>query len=80
MSRIANPESILFRQNKASGLAAKKGHKLGNWESVPGRESMLVAKCKNKECQATASVNIEFNGTYVGPVAFLAQCPYRGKP
>ena len=80
MPRIANPETILYRQNKAGGLAQLKGHKLGLWEQVPDRENMLVARCKNKECQATASVNTEFNGTYVGPIAFLAQCPYRGKP
>lgn len=80
MPRIADPETILFRQNKAKGLAEEKGHKLGLWKEVPGRENLLMATCTHKECQVTVSLSSEFNGTYVGPIAFSAQCPYRGKP
>jgi hypothetical protein len=80
MSRQANPETILYRQNRAVTLAGQNKHKLGKWQPVPGRENLLAATCSKPNCKASVSVNTEFGGTYAGPSAFSAQCPYLGKP
>lgn len=76
----ASVEMIRARQRGATERAAHKGHTIGTWESVSGSDPHLVGKCTNRGCQASLVLSTAFNGTYEGPIAFSAQCPYRGKP
>ena len=70
---MASDDVIAERKAQAEKAAAKKGHRIGDWNLEASR---WHAKCINKRCRGRVTVSRDVDGIAAGLTVFSSRCPY----